>query len=204
MCLNYAYRYKINTESGSATPAESTEHVITIRLERIEKLECTQQPAVCARIVRHVKSPASQGSNLMSSKPNKGQTSAEEHGSREGATSDRKEHVLINSLHAKCQSVVSSVTRTMCRAEHASHLLIWGELDNADSDAAKSHHGDAVEEDGKAQTESSSGSIRLASVDMMRLDAKFVIRNVSKAAEKPRPALFSEARNHMRVFDVYV
>ncbi len=83
-------------------------------------------------------------------------------------------------------------------------MLLWGELDEANSDAEGANSPTKRPADLVEHVKAKS-SIRLTSVDMIRLDAKFVIRNVSKGADKPKPALFSEARYDLGVFTyVYV
>jgi len=177
-------RYRLDSSAKGCTPAECCEHAITIKLERVEKLACTQLPGVCARIIRHV------GDLQPSSRDHKQGLQHRDSGHKHGGNDAMSgQHVLLNTLHARCESPVSSITRTLARAEHASHLLVWGMRTTvADHDATAA----CTATNSEMETDGLGGDLRMACVDMVRLDAKFVVKNMSKAAGKSTPALFSE------------
>ncbi len=176
------HRYKLHPGAKVLIPAECTDQGITIKLQRLEKVACTQQPGVCARVTRHVTTQRSADESHGS----------HDQGGNRDATSKRDavsstNQVLLNTLHSRREGPVLSVTRTLCRAEHASHLLVWGEPVD---DGAAPEHEDASQ---GSEKQGAGKTLRLACVEMARLSSKFVVRNVSKAPDRAVPALFSEA-----------
>jgi hypothetical protein len=180
-------RYRLNATAKGCTPAECRDHAITIKLERVDKIACTQLPGVCARIIRHANDSQSSQDHKPGAQP---RDSGDKQGGNDAAG---QQYVLLNTLHAKCESPVSSITRTLGRAEHASHLLVWG-LYATDGEPAATAvpAGGATERDDVKEAGGGGGGLELACVDMIRLDAKFVVRKMSKAAGSSTPALFSE------------
>jgi hypothetical protein len=186
-------RYRLNSGPKGWTPAECFEHVITIKLERVDKVACTQMPGVCARVIRHLTDKHQYGENP--SVQHCSQDLDSMRNSREALSSANKQHVLLNTLHAKCESPLSSITRTLCRAEHASHLLVWGEYATDGHDPGEAHASVGASLGAEGAENGTRRAVCLACVDMTRLDAKFVVKNITNAAGKAAPALFSEVRS---------
>jgi hypothetical protein len=177
----FTCRYKLHSTTKSWIPAESTEHAITMKLERIDQVACTQQPGVCARVIRHItgKAQGKVDESSQSASDSEEDFSSNNHDMSSTCTNQ----VLLNTLHSRSESSVMSITRTLCRAEHASHLLVWAEPVGVSSE--KTSQDESKSTDGKDK-DNTRTAVRLVSVQMTRLAAKFVVKTYIEGPRQDR------------------